>query len=219
MKSYLSNRSQYVQLDNVKSSHHTVLGGIPQGSVLGPFMFNIFINDIIKASSKFDFILYADDTTLVSTLENFGTLSNVAELEYAINCEISKISSWLVSNMLVLNVAKSKLMLFFKSPKHPPKLRLTINGDIIEQVEEFNFLGITVDQNVTWDAHITKISIKLARVIGILHKLKRTFPQHILRTIYNSLIHPHFIYGLYLWGFKMQTHKSIAKEGYKDSSF
>ena len=75
---------------------------------------------------------YAVDTTLVSTLENFGTLSNVAELEYAINCEISKISSWLVSNMLVLNVAKPKLMLFFKSPKRPPKLTLTINGDIIE---------------------------------------------------------------------------------------
>ena len=83
-------------MDNVKSSHHTVLCGIPQGSVLGPFMFNIFINDICKASSKFDFILYADDTTLVSTLENFGTLSNVAELEYAFNSEISKISSWLV---------------------------------------------------------------------------------------------------------------------------
>ena len=62
----------------------------PTGSVLGPLMFNIFINDIIKASSKFDFILYADDTTLVSTLENFGPLSNVAELEYAINCEISR---------------------------------------------------------------------------------------------------------------------------------
>ena len=62
----------------------------PTGLCFGTFMFNIFINDIIKASSKFDFILYADDTTLVSTLTNFGTLSNVAELEYAINCEISK---------------------------------------------------------------------------------------------------------------------------------
>ena len=113
LKSYLSNRSQYVQLVNVKSSHHTVLCGIPQGSVLGPFMFNFFIIDIIKSSSKFDFILYADNTTLVSTLENFETLSNVAELEYAINCEISKISSWPVSNMLVLNIAKSKLMLLF----------------------------------------------------------------------------------------------------------
>ena len=219
LKSYLTNRSQYVHLDNVKSSHHTVLCGIPQGSVLGPLMFNIFINDIIKASSKFNFILYADDTTLVSTLENFGTLNNVAELEQAINCEISKISSWLVSNMLVLNVAKSKLMLFFKSSKRPPKLTLTINGDIIEQVEEFNFLGITVDQIVNWDAHITKISIKLARVIGILHKLKRTFLQHILCTIYNSLIHPPFIYGLYLWGLKCRRIKVLQKKAVRILAF
>ena len=206
-------------MDNVKSSHHTVLCGILQGSVLGLLMFSIFINDINKASSKFDFIVYADDTTLISTLENFGTLNNVAELENAINCEISKISSWLVSNMLVLNVAKSKLMLFFKSPKRPPKLTLTINGDIIEQVEEFNFLGITVDLNVTWDAHITKISIKLARVIGILHKLKRTFPQHILRTIYNSLIHPHIIYGLYLWGLKCRRIKVLQRKAVRILAF
>ena len=79
--------------------------------------------------------------------------------------------------MLVLNVAKSDLMLFFKSLKRPPKRTLTINGDIIEQVEKFNFLGITVDQNVTWDAHNTKILIKLARVISILQKLKLTFPH------------------------------------------
>ena len=121
--------------------------------------------------------------------------------------------------MLVLNVAKSKLMLFFKSPKCPPKLTLTINGDIIEQVEEFNFFGITVDQNVNWDAHITKISIKLARVIGILLKLKRTFPQHILRTIYNSLIHPHFIYGLYLWGLKCRRIKVLQKKAVRILAF
>ena len=72
-------------------------------------------------------------------------------------------------------------------------------------------MGITIDQNVTWDAHITKISIKLARVFGILHKLKRTFPQHILRTIYNSLIHPHFICGLYLWGLKCRRIKVLQK--------
>ena len=92
-------------------------------------------------------------------------------------------------------------MVLFKHPKAIPKLKLTINDNPIEQVTEFNFLGITIDQNITWNAHITKTYIQIASVIGILHKLKHSFPQRILRLIYNSLIHPHLIYGLYLWGF------------------
>ena len=145
--------------------------------------------------------MYADDTTLVSTLENFGALNNIAVIEDEINREITKISHWLHSNKLLLNTAKSKFMVFFKHPKAIPKLKLTNNDNPIEQVTEFNFLGITIDQNVTWNAHITKTSIKITRVIGILHKLRHSFPQRILRLIYNSLIHPHLIYGLYLWGF------------------
>ena len=87
-------------------------------------------------------------------------------------------------------------MVFFKHPKAIPTLKLTINDNPIEQLAEFNFLGITIDQNVTWNADITKTSIKIARVTGILHKFKHSFPQRILRLIYNSLIHPHLIYGL-----------------------
>ena len=143
--------------------------------------------------------MYADDTTLVSHLENFGT-TNI-EVEREINKEISKVNTWLLSNKLVLNVAKSKFMLFFKHPKVVPTLKLLINGNPIEQVTNFNFLGVTIDQKITWSDHNTKISIKVARVIGILSKLKHIFPRNILRTIYNSLIHPHLIYGLYLWGF------------------
>ena len=90
--------------------------------------------------------MYADDTTLVSTLENFGTLNNIAVIEDEINKEITKISHWLHSNKLLLNTAKSKFMAFFKHPKTIPKLKLTINDNPIEQVTEFNFLGITIDQ-------------------------------------------------------------------------
>ena len=109
--------------------------------------------------------MYADDTTLVSHLENFGA-TNIA-IEDGLNQEISKVNTWLFSNKLVLNVTKSKFMLFFKHPKIVQTLNLSINGNLVEQVINFNFLGITIDQNITWSDHISKISIKVARVIGI----------------------------------------------------
>ena len=149
LSSYLKDRSQYVQFDNVKSSSHTVICGIPQGSVLGPLLFNIYINNITEASTKFDFIMYADDTTLTSTLENFGKISDVAGLARELNEQMSKIYGWLLSNKLTLNTAKSKFIIFFKHLKVIPKLNLKIAGNAIEQVAEFNFLGIDIDQNIT----------------------------------------------------------------------
>ena len=138
--------------------------------------------------------MYADDTTLASTLENFGSVNDVASLGRELNQEITKVYSWLLSNKLTLNAAKSKFMTFFKVPKVVQRLNLTIAENPIEQVKEFNFLGITLDQNITWKPHITKMAIKIARVIGVLNKLKHIVPQHILLTIFNSLIQPHLIY-------------------------
>ena len=89
---------------------------MPQGSVIGPLLFNIAINDLTSATAKFDHIMYADDTTLISILENFGPTNNAKELEQNINEEISKVVTWLQSNKLKLNVSKSKFMLFYKHP-------------------------------------------------------------------------------------------------------
>ena len=121
--------------------------------------------------------------TTVSHFENFGA-TNIA-IEDGLNQEILKVNTWLLSNKLVglLNVAISKFMLFFKHPKIVPTLNLSINDNPVEQVTSFNFLCITIDQNITWSDHILKISIKVARVIGILSKLKHIFPHNILRTI------------------------------------
>ena len=141
------------------------------------------LKPISFATRKFTLIMYADDTTLVSHLENFGATNSA--IEDGLNQEISKVNTWLLSNKLVLNVAKSKFMLFFKHPKILPTLNLSINDNPIEQVTNFNFLGpgSQIDQNITWNDHISKISIKVARVIGILNKLKHIFPHGIMRTI------------------------------------
>ena len=206
LKNYLSDREQYVQLGNIKSQLHGI-SRESQGLVMGPLLFNILINDLNAATKKFVLIMYADDTTLVSTLETFGNTNRPTELESNISNEISKITIWLHSNKLKLKASKSKFMVFFKYPKIIPKLYILANSNPIFEVQEFNFLGITIDQNTTWTPHIQKIFIKISRVIRVLRKLKRIFPQYILRLIYNSLIHPPLIYGLNLWGFK---HKRIT---------
>ena len=122
------------------------------------FFFNIYKNDITEASTKFYFIMYADDTTLTSTLENFGKLTDAESLERELNEEILKVYCWLLSNKLTLNAAKSKFMIFFKHLKVIPRLNLKIARNTIEQVAEFNFLGINIDQNITWKSHVTSSS-------------------------------------------------------------
>ena len=89
LRSYLSNRKQYVQIDDISSSIISINTGVPQGSILGPLLFNICINDIIMSSDKFNFILYADDTTLNATIESFG--ETVADIQLSISNELQKI--------------------------------------------------------------------------------------------------------------------------------
>ena len=175
IESYLSNRKQFVQVGNIKSTMKQVSTGVPQGSIVGPLLFNICINDIVKASSKFAFTLYADDTTLNSTLDLFG--NNTEEIQNSIISELKKVFKWLDVNKLCLNVSKSKFMLFQMPQKRVPHLLFSIDRMHIEHVTEFNFLGLIIDSNLNWKAHLSAIGTKISKVIGLLHKLKYIFSQ------------------------------------------
>ena len=159
---YLTERQQYVEIGDYMSSKQLIRTGVPQGSVLGPLLFNIFINGIIHASELFNFIFYADDTTLNYTLECYGTTTD--EIESSIANELQKIFKWLDVNRLCLNVAKSKFMLFHMPQKIIPNLTFDFNEVNIEQVNEFNFLGYLLiaygqynDIESNWISKETKI--------------------------------------------------------------
>ena len=168
-----------------------VTTGVPQGSIVGTLLFNILINEIVMASQKFNFILYADDTTLNSTLDCFGNGED--EIQISITTELQKIFKWLDVNKLCLNTAKSKYMLFHMPQKILPELSFSFNGIPIKNVKEFNFLGLILDSNLNWKAHLNAIGAKIARITGLLRKLKYIFPKHKLIIICEKYANSHSI--------------------------
>ena len=205
IENYLTNRQQFVKLRNVKSKLIPMLIGVPQGSILGPLLFSIYINDLPKSCPKLNCIMYADDTTLYSSLENFD--SNNIERE--INYEWEKVNLWLKANKLSLNVKKTKCM-FFDKRKTLPHINLSLNDVIIENVPKFNYLGIIIDEHLSWNSHTEMIELKVSKAIGIINHLKSIYPQRVLFTLYNSLIISHMLYGILLWG-KSDNVDKIAK--------
>ena len=148
MDSYLSDRSQYVDLDGLTSDHQGVPVGVPQGSIQGPLLFLIYVNDLPNCTSILDATLFADDTSLTSSFSTFtltGT-SNVA----SINAELDKVYKWLCVNKLSLNVSKTKYMIFENKldPRQVPTEVLKINGQNIKLCSEFDFLGLVFESFV-----------------------------------------------------------------------
>ena len=144
-QSYLSNRRQYVQFGNNKSDTTEITTGVPQGSILGPQLFIIYINYIIKFSTLFHTIIYADDTTLVGKFRDFE-LCNGHSLSENINYEITKLTDWLNVNKLSLNTKKTKLMIFHTPQKKFNMPTIKINNTELEPATHFNYLGIRPHQ-------------------------------------------------------------------------
>jgi hypothetical protein len=197
--SYLSNRYQYTVYKDSSSPILPLSTGVPQGSILGPLLFLIYVNDICKSSDKLDMILYADDTTILFPLSPATLHADINIL----NMELASIHEWLLLNKLSLNIGKTKYMLYHLPQRHIDFSQLPsihINNINITRSKEFNFLGLTINENLNWKPHIDKISNKLARVCGIMKRMQKTLPPYVLRTIYNSLFLPHLNYCVLAWG-------------------
>ena len=144
-------------------------------------------------------IIYADDTTLYSTLDVFGNY-----ISKKLNLELTKVADWLKLNKLSINIKESKFMVFHMPQKQVNIPNIEIENIKIEFADELFFLGLTIHKHLKWDSHINKIACKILNIIGIMYRLKHLVPSEIISTIYNGLIKPHILYGLKCWGFNQE---------------
>ena len=178
-----------------------------QGSILGPLLFLLYVNDIYSSSNKLNFYLFADDTNILYSHKNLKSLENV------MNFELNNVFQWLTSNKLTLNLNKSNFVIFRPYQKRlpfVPKICIldhqTNTLTYLECKECVKYLGVLIDYKLSWKNHVDSIALKISKTIGLLSKLRHFVPYHTLVNIYNSLITPYLRYGLIVWGQASKTH-------------
>ena len=150
----MTNRSQYVLFNGEKSDIRDVTYGVLQGSILGPLLFILYINDFSGVSDKLFGVLFADDTNIFLSGKDIQNLINT------LHVKLSKLYTWLLANKLTLNISKTHFMVFHRAKHKKYKIVIEINSIPIEQVRHTKFLGVIFDDNLDWSNHISYINTK-----------------------------------------------------------
>ena len=192
-KSYLTNRTQLTLVGDKLSDIGYIQHGVPQGSVLGPLLFLLYINDITKSSNVLKFFLFADDTAV------YISDKNNPETEAKLNNELSKVSDWLAANKLSLNISKSNFMHFHSGNSKKPSLDIKIDGTHVEEKTVIKYLGTLIDNKLNWQPHIQLTKTKLSKAIGIISKIRYFATENVLLNMYYSFIQSIVNYNLLNW--------------------
>lgn len=211
--SYLTNRKQILTLNSITDVKYTSEFGLPQGTVLSPLLFLIYVNDLFKLDiPNCNIVSFADDTALIFTGESWNEAYDNA------NIGLSITNHWLRSHILTLNVDKTKFIAFSPNNSGQPANRFSLkmhnhNGfpdnctcKTIEKVETMKYLGIIIDQNLKWNAHILHLCSKLKYLTYIFYKINKIKHTSIIRNIYFAYAHSLFQYSIEAWGAAHDTH-------------
>ena len=179
-----------------KSDNALIEFGVPQGSVLGPLLFLIYINDLNQAIKFSRVHHFADDTNLL-LVDN-----SLKKVNKHINHDLKLFTTWLRANRISLNTSKTEILLFRpKSKRNITKhLNFRISGQYIPRKTQVKYLGLTINEHLDWNLYFSQLKKKLNHRIGLLAKIRHFTPKHLLKTLYFSLFNSNLIYGCQIWG-------------------
>ena len=194
-KSYLSNRSQFVSILNSKSKRKLLKHGVPQGSVLGPLLFLLYINDLHHCIHTSETYHFADDSHLLNFSKSVWSLCG------RVNADLRVLVSWLNANKISLNATKTEFVIFRSPWKRLDCIpRLKLSGKILTPSKSVKYLGVHLDEHLNWKTHISSIATKLRRANGALSKLRHFVPTKIALNVYHAIFSSHARYASQIWG-------------------
>ena len=194
LSSYLTDRTQSAKIDNKKSNSYNVTMGVPQGTILGPLLFILYINELLKLLPS-NLVSYADDTVIIFSGNSWK------EVQDKMNSTLEVVGDWLSSNQLSLNATKSVYMAFSTRKKNiPNNINIQIHGIKLNSVDNYKYLGVIFDSLMKWENHILNITNRTKYMLFVLHKLKHQLLPTTLVSIYYALFQSIANYGLVAWG-------------------
>ena len=195
IKSYLSDRSQYTVVNGIISTTQSVETGVPQGSVLGPLFFLIYINDIINSVDDVKTILFADDTSLLYHHKNLNTLKIKAE------SGAKKVYDWLISNKLSISWEKTHFVIYHSTKRKAEGIQeLSVYNFSIKRVNHVVYLGMRIDEHLKWDKHVGHVCNNLSKNFHMFYTIRNLLTDQLKKQLYYSLVHSRILYGIEIYG-------------------
>lgn len=196
--SFLTDREFRVKVGSARSDYYNIELGTPQGSVLGPLIFLLYINDLPDHLSEKNIFAYADDIALVISDPGMDGLCR------RVNGVVSEFESWCKKNRLIINIDKTLLLKFRSKKASPVNVSLSPR---FKMCEEVNLLGATLDADITWQFHVDRVAGRLGSAIYAINSLKRSFGRETLLTAYYGMFYPHLSYAIVVWGLSPHAHR------------